>query len=278
MKKIHIYLIIISLLFLSFLSCKQKTIKTVEKHQVERYFLASDTTKGALKVDISVEIPVCYDNEAILDSIRKEIIIALFGEKYVKVSNDKIVNKFSNDIYDDYKETNEPILADFDSTMLYTLNNEHVLEGFSLLSDEKIYVYGINRYVYMGGWHGLEVKNFINFDLTNGRKITENDLFVKAYAGKLTEIIKSRIVEQSEEDDNIQPISNLEDTDYWVDAIKPNNNFYITDEGINYLFNPYEIGPYSLGQTEVIIPFYKLKGILKPNNIISHLIDKQTIK
>ena len=76
----------------------------------------------------------------------------------------------------------------------------------------------------------------------------------------------------------MHPIITLEDTDFWVYAIKPNGNFYITDESINYVFNPYEIAPYSLGQTEVIIPFYKLKGILKPNNIISHLIDKQTIK
>jgi len=265
-------------MFLMFLSCKQKTIKTIEKHQVKKYFLASDTTKGTLKVDISVEIPVCYDNEAILDSIRKEIITVLFGDKYVKVSNDKIVNKFANDIYDEYQETNEPILADFDSSMLYTLNNEHVLEGFSLLSDEKIYVYGINRYVYMGGLHGLEVKNFINFDLLNGKRITENDLFINGYAEKLKEIIKTCIKEQSKIDDKIQPISNLEDTDYWVDAIKPNNNFYISDEGINYLFNPFEIAPYSLGQTEVIISYFKLKEILKQNNVISYLINKKLVK
>jgi len=63
-----------------------------------------------------------------------------------------------------------------------------------------------------------------------------------------------------------------------VDAIKPNENFYITDESINYVFNPYEIAPYYMGQTEVVIPFYRLKDILKPNSIISYLTDKEANK
>ena len=71
------------------------------------------------------------------------------------------------------------------------------------------------------------------------------------------------------------PIMNLEDTDFWTDAIKPNGNFYITDESINYVFNPYEIAPYYMGQTEVTIPFARIRNILKPNSIVQYLVDKQ---
>jgi hypothetical protein len=67
----------------------------------------------------------------------------------------------------------------------------------------------------------------------------------------------------------------LEDTDYWTDSIKPNGNFYITDESINYVFNPYEIAPYYMGQTEVSLPFSMIKGLLKPNSIIAYLVEKQ---
>jgi hypothetical protein len=178
----------------------------------------------------------------------------------------------------EYKLTNEPILNEMDEKSLYSFNNEHILDGFSLLSDEHIYSYGINRYVFMGGAHGLNTINYLNFNLKNGKQITESDLFMKNSTKKLTELIKKRIVEQSLEDESLEPIKNLDKTDFWIDAIKPNGNFYITDESLNYVFNPYEIGPYYLGITEVRLPYERLKSILKPNSIVSYLIKKEKVK
>ncbi|MCE5331836.1 MAG: RsiV family protein [Bacteroidales bacterium] len=278
MKRTYIFLILCILSIPYFTSCKQKTIKTVEKNVSQKYYLSSDTTKGKINIDINVEIPVCYDNKIVLDSIRKEIISNLFGDNYINISIDLVVQKFAADLITEYKLNNAPLLEQLDSTSLYTFNNEHVLEGFSLLNDERIYSYGINRYVFMGGAHGLSNVNYFNFDLRTGKKITEKELFKDDYATKLSELIKVRIVEQSIEDQDSDTILNLEDTDFWVDAIKPNGNFYITDESINYIFNPYEIAPYYMGQTEVIIPFYRLKDILKPNNVISYLTDKEINK
>jgi hypothetical protein len=67
----------------------------------------------------------------------------------------------------------------------------------------------------------------------------------------------------------------LDDTDFWTDSIKPNGNFYITDESINYIFNPYEIAPYYMGITEVSLPYDRLEDLLKPNSLIAYLVKKQ---
>ena len=278
MKKIYIYLII-SLVTLSlFNSCKQKTIKTIDKTAQLTSFLSNDTTKGSIKIDITVEMPVCLDDERVLDSIRSEIIRNLFGDGYVTISHDSVVNKFAADLVTEYRLANEQLLNEMDSTSFYSFNNEHVLEGFSLLNDGTIYSYGINRYVFMGGAHGLSTSNYLNFNVKNGNKISESDLFADNYITKLSELIKVRIVEQSFEDKSNEPILSLNDTDFWVDAIKPNGNFYITDESINYVYNPYEIGPYYMGQTEVVLPFYRLVEILKPNSVISYLIEKDLVR
>lgn len=278
MTKTYIHLILSTLIILFLVSCKQKTVKTIEKKTTHKYFLASDTTKGALNVDISVEIPVCFDNETILDSVRNEVIRNLFGNSYVSLPNKLIVERFSADLSKEYKQTNSSILEQMDdSTTFYSFNNEHFLEGFSLLNDKNIYSYGISRYVFMGGAHGLSTLTYINFDMKTGRKITEDDLFSTGFVSKLSEIIKARIIEQSTEDKDIKPILNLESTDYWIEAIKPNGNFYITDESINYVFNPYEIAPYYMGQTEVIIPFIRLSGLLKANSVISQIVNNDAI-
>lgn len=275
MKKILIYLNIILIFVFAFSSCKQKTIRTVEKDLEQSYSLTGDTANGTLKVAVNVEIPVCFDNRSVLDTIRNTIITNLFGPEYLHYGNDTIVKKFVENLVTDYRETNLPLLEQLDSTSLYSFRYEHSVEGFTLLSDNEIYSYGINRYVFMGGAHGLNNAYYFVFDLHNGRRLTENDIFVSGFESRLTEIIKQRIVEQSKEDGD-EPIMSLEDTDYWVESIKPNGNFYITDESVNYVFNPYEIAPYYMGQTEVVIPFARLKSVLQTKSVLTHLIGKKT--
>lgn len=278
MKKQSIYLILCSLTTIFLFSCSQKTIKTEEKDLIGKFYLSSDTTQGSLSLDIEVEIPVAFADTAVLRNIRSIIITNLFGDDYIGYKNDSLVKFFSKELYTDYRQNNTPILNVKDSANNYSFDNEHTLSGFSLLSDKKIYVYGIERFVDMGGAHGLETRNFYNFDLKTGKLISEAELFNSNYKLPLSDLIKKRIVEESQESKDskdAEPILSLEDTDYWTDSIKPNGNFYITDEGINYVFNPYEIAPYYMGQTEVTLPFNRLKDILKPKSIIAYLVEKQ---
>jgi hypothetical protein len=275
MKKQSILLVISILTAIIFISCTQKTIKTEEKDFTQKYYLSTDTAEGALSVDIHVEIPVAFAQKNVFDSIRTTIISTVFGEQFVSHATDSIVQLFAATLHEEYKANNEPLINELDSTSSYSFNNEHTVEGFSLLSDKNIYSYGIDRYVYMGGAHGLSNRIYFNFDLKTGRKILENDLFVKGYEKSLTELIKKRIIEESKENNDTEPIIDLEDTDFWIDSIKPNGNFYITDESINYVFNPYEIAPYYMGQTEVSLPFSRIKKMLKSTSIIAYLVEKQ---
>ena len=273
MKKQNILFLLTLLTTTFFFSCKQETIKTVDREYIKKFYLTSDTAKGALSVDIQVELPIEFANQQVLDSIRATIIFNLFGPEYIKFSNDTIPQLFALELNKEYRANNEPLISQLDSSSVYSFNNEHSVEGFSLLSDKEIYSYGIDRTVYMGGAHGLETRNYFNFDLKTGKVISEKDLFVPNYEAALTDLIKKRIVEESTE---IKTIEDLEESIYWTDSIKPNGNFYISDEGINYVFNPYEIAPYAFGETEVTLTYEQLKSILKPNSIISYLIQKQS--
>ena len=278
MKRQSILLLMSVLVSVTFFSCTSKTVKTEEKDLTKRYYLTKDTTKGWLNVDIEVEIPTQFADTNVLKSIRATIISNLFGNEYISQPNDSLVPIFAKELLSDYRDNNEPLINELDSTSHYSFNNEHTVTGFSLLSDKKIYAYGIERYIYMGGAHGLETRNFYNFDLKTGKIITEKDLFKANFESELAKLIKARIVEESKEykdEKNSEPITDLEDTDFWTDSIKSNGNFYITDESINYVFNPYEIAPYYMGQTEVTLPFSRLKSLLKPNSIIAYLVEKQ---
>jgi hypothetical protein len=45
--------------------------------------------------------------------------------------------------------------------------------------------------------------------------------------------------------------------------IYPSDTFYVTADGLTYVYHPYEIGPYALGIIEVTIPWNEIKDILK---------------
>jgi len=279
MKK---YLIVFSAMITVALlaGCSKKTVKTDEKDFSSTYYLTNDTTKGKLLVELQVEIPSKFKNDTILRYIRSTVITNLFGEEYIKFSNDSVVNMFVADLKRDYVSDNLGFIQSLSGveqkrTSIY---NEHNYQGYSLLSDENIYTYGIDKYVFMGGAHGMETRFFFNFNLHTGKLITESDLFVKNYTLPLSELIKKRIVEESKEDKDDDPIISLEDTDYWTESIKPNGNFYITDESINYVFNPYEIAPYYMGETEVSLPFERLKGLMNDKNPIQYLITKHLLQ
>jgi hypothetical protein len=267
-------LIISILVSIGFTSCKQETIKTEEREIIQKFFLAADTAKGALSVNIHIEIPVAYTNEETLKNIRTTIITHLFGEQYVSYGNDSLVDVFAYELYKDYKANNESMVNEMSKDVSFLFNADHTLEGFSLLTDKHIYSYGIERYIFMGGAHGLNTRNYLNFNLKTGNLITKDDIFKENVEDQLIDLFKKRLIEQSFENEDIDPIKNLDATDFWIDSIHPNENFYITDESINYVFNPYEIGPYYLGITEIVLPFNRIKDILKPNSIINYLVEK----
>ncbi len=45
--------------------------------------------------------------------------------------------------------------------------------------------------------------------------------------------------------------------------IFPSENFILGDETITFVYNPYEIAPYAMGSTELIIPFSDIEKLLK---------------
>jgi hypothetical protein len=263
-----------------FFSCTKKKVQTEEINYSKKFYLSNDTSKGALNVDFHIEIPVDFKDKRVLDSIRTKLITNLFGKEFMSQKSDSLLIEFAKSLNADYYRNNAPLVNELDSTSSYSFNNEHTLDGFALLSDKNIFSYGIDRYVYMGGAHGLNNRLYFNFDLTTGKLITEKDIFKSNYKLTLSLLIKKRIIEESREEKNedTEQISSLEDTDYWIDSIVPNGNFYITDESINYVFNPYEIAPYYMGQTDVTLPFNRLTNLLKPNSVIDYLVQKQNKK
>ena len=270
MRRFVVYLISTVFIAGAFISCQTQEMETEILDFSKKFYLSEDTTLGGLSFQAETEIPVKFHNKEVLENVRKQIIANIFGEMFNNFPADSILPKYANNLFLDYKRSNETYLANNaeikESPLI--LENEIQIQGVAMYLDDRILSYSYERYAFMGGPHGNSSRLLYNFDLTNSHLIKESDLFIADYTESLTRLIKQQIVEDNAE---MESVADLNDFHFFEDQIKPNNNFYITAEGIVYVYNPYDIAPYSTGQTVVLLTFEKLRPILKPENPIAYL-------
>lgn len=115
---------------------------------------------------------------------------------------------------------------------------------------------------FMGGNHPISMEYYYVYNRKNFRRITLDDLFQKGYDQKLLDIAEEIFRKQ----EKLKPTDKLsEKAGYFFDNQRfiLNDNFILTNKGIKFLFNVYEIKPYVAGITALEIPYEKLNGILK---------------
>jgi len=250
-----------------------KTTKKPDSYTVDtKHFSSTRTTfltdehKDSLYADFQIDFPVVSSaDSASLASIQKQILSALFTEKYQNLSIQSALSRFQDDIAEDYIRINLPMATEdgFSEEELGTiLENEHTCEAVICSKTKKTFSYQIDRYMYMGGAHGLHTTHYYVYCLATGKQLTEDLLFCSGYKDKLQQLLISTLMEQLELADEDELIG----MNFQLQDILPNNNFYLTDQGLNYVYNVYEIAPYVMGQTEISLSWEKLQPLLHPNH------------
>lgn len=178
-------------------------------------------------------------NKAITDSIVKNL--STMGED-APASIDDALNKFINE----YTQA----LNEGDSQP-WTYN----VTGKSSYTNKKMFSYAVTAEYFTGGAHPNHFTSYYNFDLQKGRAMTLNDIFKSGFKDMLNEAIDRNFRKIN----GIKPGENLQEWGLFENAITYNENFSITENGIKFTYNPYEIAPYAAGTLEVVVPFSEVK-------------------
>jgi hypothetical protein len=115
-------------------------------------------------------------------------------------------------------------------------------------------------YQYTGGAHGLTVQSSHTFNLKTGEEYQLEDLFetdadyVSIISKAVKDEIGMRIKEGSLPDYSIAPF----------EAIREDQDFYLSNDAVVVYFQQYEHWPYAAGIQEFPVEFSKLQDMLKP--------------
>ena len=117
--------------------------------------------------------------------------------------------------------------------------------------------YLLSYYSFRGGAHGIQTLSQIVFDKNTGIPLSEADLFADGYAKPVAALMQEQVRNSMQSDDpELAELVELE-------AIVPNGNFSVGKDGIQWLFQPYEAGPYALGIITAALSWEQVKPYLK---------------
>ena len=201
----------------------------------------------------------------------KSAIFALNNENQIEV-----IDKINLDINKEFNITNATVFNDLTKlltaqtivsnkmTPIYDewvksdyishIENYSSQFGIDYLSKK---VVSINKlvYEYTGGAHGNYATVNSVYSLEDGSKLKIEDLITDLKNTDLLNLIKNKLLK----------IEGRDERSYFDlnELSLENNNFYITSSGLVFTWGIYEIGPYAIGETRVLIPTEEIKPYLK---------------
>lgn len=106
-----------------------------------------------------------------------------------------------------------------------------------------------NDYQFTGGAHGNTVITTYNFNLKSGKQLTLDDYLL---SDRVYEKVTTYALAYMKKHPEIFYSDSAEFTDF---KVTNETNFFLTDKGIELIFQQYEVGPYVSGNPTVLIPF-----------------------
>lgn len=219
----------------------------------EKVFYKSygDPNSKADFAEVNIEYPELISNRISSDSINQFVLDYLLNLPF----NEDHITSF-DEIADSLISNYISVQQEFEDyhTGWYIHANSNITGVFnniiSITSEEVIYTGGANTYYNL---------TYSNFDLNSGQLVSLDSIVFDNNFTAIDKIGKELFIEMK----NIQPNLSFEDAGFWFEDKKfsLNENFAITDSGLVFFYNLYEIAPRSEGTTQLFIPKEKLNSL-----------------
>ena len=254
--------IIASALLLSAVACSEKG---------DKYAFQYVTFKETLPYTQGKEHPSCVFDLNVLkahgtdtvfaDAFNVDISYYLFGRRTTDVRGamitfiDSIINNFKEENKEQIKFAKEEGYEPRDIDYEYIINTE-VHYG----NHRDIIGHFINMYQFTGGAHGGTFITCRNYRLEDGSVVTLDNYFKPGYEKVLIPILERKLLEYAE----CSSRDELDDHGYFSnEPMFVPENFEIRKDTIDFIFNQYDIAPYSTGITTLSVPEDEIRGIIR---------------
>jgi hypothetical protein len=162
-----------------------------------------------------------------------------------------------------------PLKSDGGSMLLPELleflseNPDSEAELLTRYVNEEISAYNCEQYVvikrvldtFSGGAHGMHSVDYRVFDRERAKLAVLGDIV------RVEELpaLKKAVDEAMRKKYSVPSSSGFTSAGFFDDEIELSDDFFVTDTGIGFQWDPYEIAPYAMGGVEIEVPYSALK-------------------
>jgi len=233
------------------------------RHQKNiEYHIKNDDSLPSCVVNFDYLKPEFGTSKASKNLLIKDLIEKSF---FYKIENNiSVETKLDNKVTDYLK-----MYKEFETDWETAVNDEYYYEEMYqwessasmniIFNDYNVLSYQICDYGYEGGAHPNSYTGCVNIDLKIGTEINLTNIFNEGYETTLIPKILSSMMLYF----NVTDEEGLNEYLFDMNNITISENFYLTKKGICFVYNEYEIAPYSSGIIMAYIPFKDLSDILR---------------
>ena len=216
-----------------------------------------DKTSPRAKFEITILFPPLVKDQS-NDSLKKIISKHLLKHNKVIVSPMEFLEKLKNNYFDSYIKSSEGI-ADISNPEPF--NREKNISMQVAYNENQILSIILKKFAKTGKSPGMEMDKYLVFSSALNRQLFIEDIISEEGLSFLDELLNKKLRKLN----GIRPDESLKDAGFFTGEISHNNNFFINNDGIGFLYNIYEIAPGSLGTTSLFITFNEIgPGMIKP--------------
>lgn len=244
-----------------------------KEYSFEKVAYLSEGQESSLTFSIRYAYPVAVNApEEVLSKLQRAVCQTVLGEAFLDMRPQQAIEAYAALKHTEYIQNNLPLLQEWaidheDEPLCETCFNEELIISAAPMTDHLpesadrfLWSYAMDVYEYTGGAHGNRYLLIQNYDLETGDMVNEQDLFIDDYYEPLKTLLLNALIAQT---DNAESKRDLRRMGYSVADVVPNENFYVTQEGITYVYNPYEIAPYAMGCIEIFLPWETVRPLIR---------------
>jgi len=212
-------------------------------------------------------------DDSIAGVINRAMQREFFGEDFAPLSPEVAVDSFKNVYLRDYrKEVGELYLADLGKSASGEVVPPWYEQTYSLVTFVEEGRGGIvnataNYYVDMGGAHPNQWARWINYDFNTGKPLAKEDVFRQDAFREVEGILLNKLLSNRAEwhpDAEVKTLEDLQALGYLqMTPIYIPDNFLLSKNAVMFLFNRYDIAPYSAGEIVLEVPYEEIGHCLK---------------
>jgi hypothetical protein len=163
---------------------------------------------------------------------------------------------YKDDFFDTYYENN---IGKYSNGTRNGLSWQQKIRSRIYLNDKNILSMLFTQKVNTGGSTQLEMNYTANFDTRDGREIRYNTLFTASFQSPLKRLIEQKL----RSDFQVEDEQKFTDIGFLTDDIPLASNYLLTNKGVLFIYNVYELAGNDFGKIEVFLSYQELNPLLR---------------